>query len=89
MERVHYHIDWFERRGSDVYPTHSSEPLDGSEAGRQFAAIVAELRRATGPMTVVRGEHPLFPGCVVRAENHRLIVVLSRCDCDDDGAEAH
>jgi hypothetical protein len=26
----------------------------------------------------------------VRAENHRLVVVLSRCDCgSDDGAEAH
>jgi hypothetical protein len=91
MERFHYHIDWFERRGSDIYPTHSSEPLDGSEAGRQFAAVVAELRRAIGPMTVVRGEHPLFPGCVVRAENHRVVIVLSRCDCgsDDTEAEAH
>jgi len=89
MERIHYHIDWFERRGSDVYPTNSSEPLDGSEAGRRFAAIVAELRRAIGPMTVVRGEHPLFPGCVVRAENHRLVVALSRCDCGSDDADAH
>jgi hypothetical protein len=26
----------------------------------------------------------------VRAENHRVVVVLSRCDCgSDDGAEAH
>jgi len=90
MERFHYHIDWFERRGSDVYSTHSSEPLDGSEASRRFTAIVAELRHAIGPMTVVKGPHPEFPGCVVRAENHRLIVVLSRCDCgSDDGAEAH
>jgi hypothetical protein len=89
--KFHYHIDWFERRGSDIYPTHSSEPLDGSEAGRRFAAIVAELRCAIGPMSVVRGTHPLFPGCVARAENHSLIIVLSRCDCgsDDDGAEAH
>jgi hypothetical protein len=91
MERFHYHLDWFERCGSDIYPTRSSEPLDKTTAGRLFAATVEELRRAVGPMVVTRGEHPLFPGCVVRAENHRLIVVLSRCDCgsDDDGAEAH
>jgi hypothetical protein len=40
---------------------------------------------------VIRGAHPLFPGCVVRAESNRVVVVLSRCDCgsDDDGAEAH
>jgi hypothetical protein len=92
MERAHYHIDWFERVGSDIYPTRSSEPLDKTTASRLFAATVEELRRAVGPMTVTRGEHPLFPGCVVRAENHRVVVVLSRCDCgssDDTEAEAH
>jgi hypothetical protein len=81
MERAHYHIDWFERVGSDIYPTRSSEPLDKTTASRLFAATVEELRRAVGPM---------FPGCVVRAENHRVVVVLSRCDCgSDDGAEVH
>jgi hypothetical protein len=40
-------------------------------------------------MSIVRGAHPLFPGCVVRAENHRVIVVLSRCDCGSDDTEAH
>jgi hypothetical protein len=38
---------------------------------------------------VTRGSHPLFPGCVVRAENHRVVVVLSRCDCGSDDTEAH
>jgi hypothetical protein len=88
--REHFHIDWFEIRGGEVWPTRSSEPLDKATAGRRFAAIVEELRCAIGPMAIVRGEHPLFPGSVVRAENHRVIVVLSRCDCgsDDDGAGA-
>jgi hypothetical protein len=91
MERFHYHLDWFERRGSDIYPTRSSEPLDKTTAGRLFAATVEELRRAVGPVVVTRGSHPLFPGSVLRAENHQVIVVLSRCDCgsDDDGAEVH
>jgi hypothetical protein len=88
--REHFHIDWFEKRGAEVWPTRSSEALDKTTAGRLFAAIVEELRRAVGPMVVTRGSHPLFPGCVVRAENHRVVVVLSRCDCgSDDGAEAH
>ena len=88
-EHVHFHIDWFEVRGGEIWPTRSSEPLDKNEAGRRFAAIIEELRRALGPMVVTRGSHPLFPGCVVRAENHRLIVVLSRCDCGSDDTEAH
>jgi hypothetical protein len=89
--REHFHIDWFEVRDGEIWPTRSSEALDKSEAGRRFAAIVEELRRAVGPMVIARGSHPLFPGSVLRAENHRVIVVLSRCDCgsDDDGAEAH
>jgi hypothetical protein len=89
--REHFHIDWFEIRGGEVWPTRSSEPLDKTEAGRRFAAIVEELRRSVGPMAIVRGAHPLVPGCVARAENHRLIVVLSRCDCggSDNGVEAH
>jgi len=89
MERFHYHIDWFERHGSDIYPTRSSEPLDKATAGRRFAAIVEELRCAIGPMAIVRGEHPLFPGSVVRAESNRVVVVLSRCDCGSDDTEAH
>jgi len=87
--REHFHIDWFEIQNGNVWPTHSSEALDKNEAGRRFAAIVEELRRSVGPMTIVRGEHPLFPGSVVRAENHRVIVVLSRCDCGSDDTEAH
>jgi hypothetical protein len=91
MERFHFHVDWFEKRGAEVWSTCSSEALDAAEASRRFNEIVAELRRSVGPLTVIRGAHPLFPGCVVRAENRSLIVVLSRCDCgsDDDGAEAH
>jgi hypothetical protein len=89
MEQFHYHLDWFVRQGSDIYPTRSSGPLDKTTAGRLFAATVEELRRAVGPMVVVRGEHPLFPGSVVRAENHRVVVVLSRCDCGSDDADAH
>jgi len=88
--REHFHIDWFEVRGGEIWPTRSSEALDKTTAGRLFAAIVEELRRAVGPMVVTRGAHPLFPGSIARAENHRLIVVLSRCDCgSDDGAETH
>ena len=92
MERFdcHYHLDWFERHGSDIYSIRSSGPLDKTTAGRLFAAVVEELRRVIGPMAIVRGEHPLFPGSVLRAESKRLIVVLSRCDCgSDDGVEAH
>jgi hypothetical protein len=90
MERFHFHVDWFEKKGAEVWPTRSSEALDAAEASRRFNEIVAELRRSVGPLTVIRGAHPLFPGCVVRAENHFLVVVLSRCDCgSDDGAEAH
>jgi len=92
MERFHFHVDWFEKRGAEVWPTSSSEALDAAEASRRFNEIVAELRRSVGPLTVIRGAHPLFPGCVVRAESRSLIVVLSRCDCggsDDTEAEAH
>jgi hypothetical protein len=89
MERFHSHVDWFEKRGAEVWSTSSSKALDAAEASRRFNEIVAELRRSVGPLTVIRGAHPLFPGCVVRAENHRVVVVLSRCDCGSDDTEAH
>jgi hypothetical protein len=88
--REHFHIDWFEVRGGEIWPMRSSGPLDKTTAGRLFAATVEELRRVLGPVVVTRGEHPLFPGSIARAENSRVVIVLSRCDCgSDDSAEAH
>jgi len=82
-QRGHYHVDLV----AAGYVIWSSEPLLKSAARRLFRAKVDELKWQVGKFTVRQAtdsdrlEKGLL-GAVKIAENHRVMVVLSKCDCD-------
>ena len=86
MEREryeHYHVDLV----AAGYVVWSSEPLLKSAARRLFWERVNELKQQVGKFVVRQatdsdrlGKGLL--GAVKIAENHRIMVVLSKCDCD-------
>jgi len=86
MERsaFHYHVDILT---PDSRPVASSAALPKSAAERLFRQKVEEYRQQTGKFIVrpaterdwARG----FVGAVKVAVNHRLVISLTRCDCDE------
>ena len=92
MERYHYHVDVFCRTNDGrAYFIRQSRPLPKRMAKRQFDLVVQEYRLQVGRFNIRPARdtdrESWCPGAVKIAENHRLVVVLSRCDCGGDGNE--
>ncbi len=80
----HWHIDILDSR---MVPLWSSGRIYSKGAARrEFSRIVEELGRQVGKFVVRRPSEEeratALPGAVRIAKNHRLVVVLSGCDCD-------
>jgi len=93
MERkeYHYHVDLFCRHDGKAYFVRQSKALPKRVAKREFDLVVQEFRMQVGKFQVRPARdadrETAFPGAVKIAENHRLIIVLSRCDCGGDSDE--
>jgi hypothetical protein len=85
-KRYHYHIDTFCRHEDKAYLISESRPLPKPVAEREFLRTVEEYRVQVGRFQIRPARdadrEKSFPGAIKIAENHRLIIVLSRCDCD-------
>jgi len=82
-EQFHYHVDVMT---PDSRPIMSSPALPKSAAERLFKKAVEEYRLQAGRF-VIRAATPKdwedgFIGAVRIAKNCRLVVSLTRCDCD-------
>jgi len=84
MERFefHYHVDILT---TDSRLVASSAALPKSAAERLFRQKVEEYRQQTGKFIVrpatERDWERGFVGAVRLAENHKLVIALTRCDC--------
>jgi hypothetical protein len=86
MERVavHYHVDVFDTASKPLWSTHA---MPKSAAKREFERLVNEYRQQVGkfairPATEKDWENG-FVGAVRLAENCRLVIALTRCDCSE------
>jgi hypothetical protein len=85
MERVavHYHVDVCDAQSRPLW---STRPLPKSAAEREFKRLVNEYRQQVGKFTVrpatERDRENGFVGAIKLACNHRLVIALTRCDCD-------
>jgi hypothetical protein len=85
MERVviHYHVDVFD---TETNPLWSSKALPKSAAEREFRRLIDEYRQQVGKFTIrpatERDRESGFVGAIKLAVNHRLVIALTRCDCD-------
>lgn len=83
MGQWHYHVDVFKIKNGVAYFERDSKPLIGkSVAWRAFEAEVEEARKQVGKLTITKCSNDEFPGAIRIARNHRIAIVLSRCDCD-------
>jgi hypothetical protein len=86
VKRYHYHIDVFCRHEDKAYPISESRPLPKPVAEREFLRTVEEYRMQVGKFHIGPARdadrEAVYPGAIKVAENHRLVIVLSRCDCD-------
>jgi len=83
-EQFHYHVDIM---SVDARLLDSSEPLPKAAAERLFRQKVEEFRPQVGrfvirPANESDWEERGLVGAVRVATNHRLIISLTRCDCD-------
>ena len=83
MKQEHFHVDVMTVESRPIW---SSTALPKSAAERLFKEKVSELRLQVGkfhirPARAMDWERG-FVGAVRIAQNHRVIIVLSRCDCD-------
>jgi hypothetical protein len=85
MERaaVHYHVDVFDTKS---HPLLSTRALLKSAAKREFRRLIDEYKKQVGefiirPATEKDWKNG-FVGAVKLAVNHRLVIALTRCDCD-------
>jgi len=86
VKRFHFHVDVFCVHQDKVYPVRESRPLPKRVAEREFEQMVAEYRMQVGKFRIRPARdsdrETNYPGAVRIAENHRLVIVLTRCDCD-------
>lgn len=80
----HYHLDEFEIRDGKAHFIRESRPLPKRVALRRFKERIQELACQVGKFSIHRKCPDEFPGGIVVAKNHRLILVVSRCDCGGD-----
>jgi len=90
-ERFHFHVDIMT---PDSRLIESSQALTKSAAEKLFRRVVEEYRLQTGKFQIrpasERDHEAGFIGAVRIATNHRLVIVLSRCDCEtQSGGEAY
>jgi len=82
-EQFHYHVDIMT---PESRPIVSSPALPKSAAERLFRRQVEEYRLQTGKFLIraatANDQEAGFIGAVRIATNHKLVIVLSRCDCD-------
>ena len=83
-EQFHYHVDVMT---PDSHLIVSSPALPKSAAKRLFRSKVADLQAQVGKFrvrsAVASDAEKGFVGAIRIAENHRVVVVLTRCDCDN------
>jgi hypothetical protein len=85
MERVavHYHVDVFDTKS---HPLLSTRAMPKSAAEREFERLVDEYRKQVGKFTIrpatEKDWENGFVGAIKLAVNHRLVIALTRCDCD-------
>jgi len=85
MERavVHYHVDVFDTAS---HPLLSTRAMPKSAAEREFRRLVNEYRQQVGKFTIrpatEKDWENGFVGAIKLAVNHRLVIALTRCDCD-------
>jgi len=87
VKRYHFHVDVFCVHEDKAYPIRESRPLPKRVAEREFIRTVEEYRMQVGKFRIRPAREvdqvTNYPGAVKIAENHRLVVVLTRCDCDE------
>ncbi len=88
MQR-HWHVDVMNRA---TFVEWTSPPIGAKGAAkRAFEAKVAELSAQVGKFHIRKAtdadRRSFAPGAIKIAENHRLFVILSVCDCDTRGGE--
>jgi len=85
MERVvvHYHVDVFDTKS---HPLWSTRALPKSAAEREFKRLVSEYRQQVGKFVIrpatEKDRESGFVGAIKLAVNHRLVIALTKCDCD-------
>jgi len=85
MERVvvHYHVDVFDTASNPLW---SSQAMPKSAAEREFRRLIDEYRQQVGKFIIrpatERDWENGFVGAIKLAVNHRLVIALTRCDCD-------
>jgi hypothetical protein len=85
-KRYHYHIDLFCVHDGKAHFLRESRPLPKPIAEREFENTIAEYRLQVGRFRIRPASdadrETQFPGAIRVAENCKLVIVLSRCDCD-------
>jgi hypothetical protein len=85
MERAdfHYHVDVFDTASKPLWSTRA---LPKSAAEREFRRLIGEYRQQVGKFTIrpatEKDWESGFVGAIKLAVNHRLVIALTRCDCD-------
>jgi len=85
MERVavHYHVDVFDTASNPLW---SSQAMPKSAAEREFRRLIDEYRQQVGKFIIrpatEKDRESGFVGAIKLAVNHRLVIALTRCDCD-------
>jgi len=86
VKQYHFHVDLFCVHDGKAYFVRQSRPLPKRVAEREFEQTVAEYRMQVGKFHVRPARdsdrETRYPGAIRIAENHRLVIVLTRCDCD-------
>jgi len=84
--KYHYHVDLFCINSGKAHFIRQSRALPKRIAIREFERTVEELRLQVGKFQIRKAgenDRESFPGSLRIAQNHLLVVVLSRCDCDE------
>ena len=85
MERavVHDHVDVFDTASKPLWSTRA---LPKSAAEREFKRLVSEYRQQVGKFVIrpatEKDRESGFVGAIKLAVNHRLVIALTKCDCD-------
>jgi hypothetical protein len=85
MERVavHYHVDVFDTASNPLW---SSQAMPKSAAEREFRRLIDEYRQQVGKFIIrpatEKDRESGFVGAIKLAVNHRLVIALTKCDCD-------
>jgi hypothetical protein len=80
---VHYHVDVFDAASNPLW---SSQAMPKSAAEREFRRLIDEYRQQVGKFIIrpatEKDRESGFVGAIKLAVNHRLVIALTRCDCD-------